>query len=67
MGRSNVLTGKPKEINGNLWYPLHGRVFDRAIYLDSGGYDKGGAYWGIGGPLRVRFTKDLQYIEYYRK
>jgi len=31
-----------------------------------GAYDKGGAYWGIGKPLRVCYTKDLSYIEFYR-
>lgn len=28
-----------------------GRVYLRKIVLDSGGYDKGGAYWGHGLPL----------------
>lgn len=28
-----------------------GKVHLRRIQLDSGGYDKGGAYWGIGSPL----------------
>ena len=28
-----------------------GRVTLRKIPLDSGGYDAGGAYWGIGSPL----------------
>jgi hypothetical protein len=38
--------------------PEHKLPFDTAdklrlhrVYLDSGGYDKGGAYWGIGLPL----------------
>lgn len=29
-------------------------------------YDKGGAYWGIGSQLRVSYTKDLAYINFYR-
>lgn len=31
--------------------PLVGRVSLRRVRLDSGGYDKGGAYWGIGETL----------------
>ena len=30
---------------------LEGRVSLRRVRLDSGGYDKGGAYWGHGQPL----------------
>lgn len=40
-------------------------VFDSLVALTDG-YDKGGAYWGIGNPLRVKYTKDLTYIEFYR-
>ena len=54
MGRRSI--GKP---------PIHKRVFDCAVPL-SEGYDKGGAYWGHGDPLRVRYTKDLRYIDFYR-
>ena len=32
-----------------------------------GAYDKGGAYWGIGKRLRVSYTKDLKYINFYRE
>jgi hypothetical protein len=42
------------------------RVFRRRVYLDSGGYDKGGAYWGIGNPLYVNYTADLSYIQFER-
>jgi hypothetical protein len=47
------------------------KVFDRAVPM-IGAYDKGGAYWGIPsnekgcGQLRVKYTKDLQYIKFYR-
>lgn len=41
--------------------------FDRKVPLDSGGYDKHGAYWGLGGELRLRISKDFQYWEFYRK
>lgn len=30
---------------------LRGKVSVRRVRLDSGGYDRGGAYWGIGEPL----------------
>ena len=42
------------------------KVYEKRVRLDSGGYDNSGAYWGIGKPLFVRFTKDLSYIEFYR-
>ncbi len=45
--------------------PTDQRIYDRQILLDYGGYDKGGAYWGVGGRLRVSYTKDLSYIHYY--
>jgi hypothetical protein len=28
-----------------------GKLYLRRIYLDSGGYDAGGAYWGLGEPI----------------
>lgn len=28
-----------------------GRLYLRRVYLNSGGYDAGGAYWGLGVPL----------------
>jgi len=43
------------------------KVFDCAVPMLSQGYDKGGAYWGYGLQLRVKYTKDLSYIEFYRK
>lgn len=42
------------------------RIFDARVPMSDGAYDKGGAYWGIGKELRVRYTKDLSYIEFYR-
>lgn len=36
------------------------------VPMVSGGYDKGGAYWGLSSAqLRVRYTKDLSYAEFY--
>ena len=55
MGRANV--GFP---------PEDVRIYDRALPMCEPGYDKGGAYWGIGPEMRVRFTADLSYVEYYR-
>lgn len=56
MGRANVGTE-----------PTDKRVFCRKVPLSGdGAYDKGGAYWGIGRELRVKYTKDLSYIEFYR-
>src|SRR5690606_32562939 len=42
------------------------KIFDSAVELNSGGYDKGGAYWGLPSNLRVRYTKDLSYVRFYR-
>ena len=47
--------------------PNDKKVFDCAVPLSGdGAYDRGGAYWGIGKQLRVRYTKDLSYVEFYR-
>lgn len=63
MGRPNTpLTGG--------WirkYPNQ-KIYDCAVPMSNdGAYDKGGAYWGIGKQLRVSYTKDLSYINFYRK
>jgi hypothetical protein len=43
------------------------KIYDCAVPMGGdGAYDKGGAYWGIGKQLRVSYTKDLSYIEFYR-
>jgi len=43
-------------------------IFDCAVPMCSdNAYDIGGVYWGIGRQLRVSYTKDLSYIEFYRK
>lgn len=57
MGRANIGTK-----------PENKRIFDSRVPMSCyGEYDKGGAYWGLGKELRVRYTKDLSYIEFYRK
>jgi hypothetical protein len=46
--------------------PTDKRIYDRRVPINSGGYDRGGAYWGIGqSELRVSYTKDLSYIHFY--
>lgn len=68
MGRSNVgkqpltITSGP---NCRILKKNQVKIYDSLVRLYEG-YDKGGAYWGIGPPLRVRYTKDLSYIEFYR-
>ncbi len=42
------------------------RIFDCAVPLDSGGYDRGGHYWGTPSNLRVSYTRDLSFIHFYR-
>lgn len=52
--------------NGKIFKKYQTKVFDSAVPMLSGGYDKGGAYWGYGTQLRVSYTKDLSYIHFYR-
>ena len=35
-----------------------GRLYLRRVRLDSGGYDCGGAYWGLGAPLWEALDQD---------
>ena len=46
--------------------PKDKTIFDARVNICSGGYDAGGAYWGLGKELRVSYTKDLEYINFYR-
>jgi hypothetical protein len=55
MGRSNIGIK-----------PNNKKIFDSRVLL-SQGYDKGGVYWGVGSELRVSYTKDLLYINFYRR
>ena len=74
MGRSNVI---PQNCNivdiGALHKVLCDPItktskviYDCAVPMVDGAYDAGGAYWGIGSQLRVSYTKDLTYINFYR-
>lgn len=69
MGRNNVGT-KPTIITSGKNCKRVKRnqitVFDCAVLMCDSAYDKGGVYWGCGEQLRVSYTKDLSYIEFYR-
>lgn len=56
VGRPNVGTA-----------PTGEKIYDSAVPLTKDGYDRGGAYWGVGRQLRVAYTKDLTYIYFYRQ
>src|SRR5436190_18893849 len=45
--------GRPDRVHNPLGQPWLGteRLYLRRLRLDSGGYDEGGAYWGLGEPL----------------
>jgi len=59
MGRCNE--GTEEDAKGK-------RVFDCAVPMSSdGAYDCGSAYWGLGKQLRVKYTKDLKFIQFYRR
>lgn len=52
----NCTYGAPMGRHGNG--QIDGKVHLQRVRLDSGGYDPGGAYWGIGKPLYVAFDND---------
>lgn len=39
---------------------LRGKVHLRHVRLDLGGYDKGGAYWGLGQPLWCAWNDEAE-------
>jgi len=51
--------------NGRICKKHQTKVYNKRVALIEG-YDMGGAYWGTGSELRVEFTADLQYINFYR-
>ena len=60
--------GAPMGRNNIGSRPENKRIYDCYVpmcYSDAA-YDKGGAYWGLGNPLRVSYIKDLSYVEFYR-
>lgn len=65
MGRASWDERDPQTLNKST---TGNKVFDCAVPMSSdGAYDKGGAYWGIGKQLRVKYTKDLTYVHFYRR
>lgn len=68
MGRADV-GREPETIirgnNGRICKRDQVKVYQKRVPLNQG-YDNGGAYWGIGSPLYVRFTKDLTFIQFFR-
>lgn len=70
MGRPNI--GKQPHIitsgGANKIYKCNQvKIYDKRVPMSQcGAYDKGGAYWGNDKQLRVRFTANLSYVEFYR-
>lgn len=69
MGRANVGT-QPVTVtsgrNNRIVKKNQTKVYEKRVQIIDG-YDMGGAYWGSPNNLYVRFTKDLTYIEFFRK
>ena len=57
--------GAPMGRNPSVLTESYGRIYDRKVSLTDG-YDKGGAYWGNGPELRVKYSLDGLYYEFYR-
>lgn len=66
LGRDNI-DNCPVSVYNGEWFVYTGKLFDCKVPLDSGGYDSGGVYWGLGSELRVTYNKQLTYIQFYRK
>ena len=69
MGRANIGKQPITITSGNncrIVKKNQVKVYEKKVPIIDG-YDIGGAYWGYPSNLYVRFTKDLSYIEYYRK
>lgn len=68
MGRANIGKEPTTVIRGNsgrICKADQTKVYEKNVPLIDG-YDQGGAYWGIPSNLKVRFTKDLSFVEFYR-
>ncbi len=70
IGRANVGT-RPTAVtsgrNNRFIKKNQPIIYDKRVPMsDCGAYDAGSVYWGIGKQLRVMFTPDLSYIEFYR-
>ena len=68
MGRPNI-GSEPHTITSGpcckVFKKNQTKIYTKRVQLNEG-YDIGGAYWGMGTPLYVRFTKDLSFIQFYR-
>ena len=64
MGRPDV--GSEPITNCRIIKKNQVKVYEKRVHIIDG-YDIGGAYWGYPSNLYVRFTKDLSFIQYYRK
>ena len=68
MGRYDIDERGTEVVNEVLMAKFNGKVFDCAVPMSScGAYSKDGTYWGIGKQLRVKYTKDLTYVHFYRR
>lgn len=47
--------------------PSNERIFCRKVNLNKGGYTSAGLYFGLGNPLYVEYTKNLEYVKFFRK
>jgi hypothetical protein len=68
MGRADITPDNLNYIHvteKNAKRYLKSTLFDCKVNLTQG-YDKGGAYWGLPNNLRVKYTKDLTYVVFYR-
>ena len=73
MGRSKrypfmytiVDMGGPHKFIVNPETKVSKTLFDCAMPM-CGAYDRGGAYWGLDSQLKVSYTKDLTYVNFYR-
>ncbi len=57
-------TGRP---NVGFRFADQAKVYRRHVPLNKQGYDRGGAYWGIGKALYVYYTADLSFVEFKRQ
>ena len=58
--------GAPMGRNNIGIRPSDKKIYDCKVRFVDYAYDFGGAYWGSPDNLRVSYTKDLTYIEFYR-
>ncbi|MFV0536821.1 MAG: hypothetical protein ACK5M3_05535 [Dysgonomonas sp.] len=47
--------------------PENRRIFCRKVPINKGGYTSAGVYFGIGKPLYVEYTSDMEYVRFFRR